>query len=272
MSVILLDPAMVIPDDKFTGESVEFWDRLTGWCDDRRALLGYRLWAHLSVMHAAGELSGPPGLRQIVYRVVGDLLTREPIEHSASFVPCALSAEYGGSDDHREFLADDLVGTEQISDRMLGSFLEVWPTNTKAVSTTPEAPLVPIVFEPNTPSADERRQAAAAWFAGKAIVLVGGQVDQAVISAMARELVIPLAQIRWIPSEKNKKATNLNAVIGGLGSDDLVICITGKVGHDVSGQMAKACERKKFTLHRVQYSSRVLEYLWDLHANAASAE
>jgi hypothetical protein len=262
--VILLDPGLVIPQTTAPQELSAFWDRLLQWCDDRRAVLGSKLWGSVAALYAAGEIPSPPGLGQITHRTVGDLLSRQPPEHQADDEQCGIEPEYSGAQSHRQLLITDLLGTAGLDGRALGSHEQFWPADAALLEVIVGATVALVNLTPNSPSPEDRLREYAAWFDGKSIVIVGGQVDHHVLAALGQELAINLKRVQWIPSEYNKKATNLKAVIGGLDVEDIVICVAGKVGHDVSGQMESACKTQKVTLHKVRSSSNILQYLDEL--------
>lgn len=255
---LLLDPGIALPERGNASSWALFFD----WVSDGRVRLGRRLWLTLAEVYGSNQLEPPRGLGQLVHKAVGDVLSRGPLEHSVVDSVAELSPTYVGAEFHRQILVDDIVGACDLGVVALATTPAFWPDGTTDVTCTPAPPTnFPLHFQPNLPTAEQAREGYADWFAGRRILIVGGQVDEPIIEALNSSLGIQSSSVTWLASERHKKATNLKAVIDGMIKADFVICVVGKVGHDVSGQMKIHCDRNSFTLHTVRFASHIRGYL-----------
>ncbi|MFF2050326.1 hypothetical protein ACFVU2_01875 [Leifsonia sp. NPDC058194] len=207
-------------------------------------------------------LQPPRAMGQLVHKVVGDVLSRGPLAHQAEDMPNALDPQYSGSALNHQLLVDDIVGTASSRPIALGTSPEAWPAESEFVCCIPEPPArLALHFQPNLPTPEEMRVHYRDWFAGKRVLIVGGQIEESVIGTLGEVLGIEGSSVTWVASERHKKAGNLKATIYGMSDADIIICIVGKVGHDVSGQMDTHCSKKGYVLHSVRFASHVKDYL-----------
>lgn len=257
-SPVLLDPSIVFEAVDEVG-----LNRLQDWTMDRRVRLGARTWFQLVDVYSAGTTNIPKYLARIARRTFGDLLARPPLEHSEAGVQAELSVAYRGEARHRDILVDDLVGVGASSPgSVLGTVDILWNDPFTTIACVPPPPNdFPVHFEPNLPSYQDLRDRRAAWFSGRRVLIVGGQVDAGVIRALSEHLSLATDDVRWLPSEKGKRARNLKNVIQGLPSTSVVVCIVGKVGHDVSGEVKDYTGRQALVLCESRFASQILDDL-----------
>lgn len=271
--VVLLDPGLVIPRKNPSPQALAlFWLKFSEWIGDGRTRLGARSYASLSLMY--GELDDPgfvpPPLKRDVHSTIGKILSRPPLQHNVEDGTVQLTAHYL-SEHTRQTLLDDLVGSSLSREVVLGSDIALWgapPTTIGCIPAPPEA--VTVHFEPNLPTAKERLLTRKQWFVGRKVVIVGGQVDRYIQQSLVDEVGVDSSKLVWIPSEYNKKAANIPAVIAGLDpGSSIVICITGKVGHATSGSVEAACKKNRLVYNYVEHASSIAEKLETLSANTA---
>ncbi|GGD89632.1 hypothetical protein [Microbacterium murale] len=257
-TVVVLDPGIVFGAVDEIGLS-----RLQEWTKDRRVRLGARTWDRLAEAYATGVLGTPQSLRRIAHRTFGDLLTRQPLEHSELHVNVELSSSYQGESAHRELLIDDLVGVGlSTPGSVLGTVDAFWGESFTAIGCVPPPPTdLAVHFGPNLPTPHELRDRRAAWFSGRRLLIVGGQVDEGITNAIGASFDVPPGDVRWIPSEKNKRARNLKSVIQGLPSNAVVVCVVGKVGHDVSGEVKDYTRGQSLHLCESRFATQIVDDL-----------
>lgn len=271
--VVLLDPGLVIPQKDPSPQTLAvFWLRFSEWIGDGRTRLGARAYASLSLMY--GELDDPgyvpPPLKRDVHSTIGKMLSRPPLQHIIEDGDVQLTAHYL-SEHTRQTLLDDLVGSSLSHEVVLGSDKALWGAPPSTIGCIPAPPVaVTVHFEPGLPTAEERLQARTQWFVGRKVVIVGGQVDRHIQQALIDEVGVDRSKLVWIPSEYNKKAANIPAVIAGLDpTSSIVICITGKVGHATSGSVEAACKKNRLAYNYVEHASSIAEKLEALSADTA---
>jgi hypothetical protein len=260
-SIVLLDPGVVLGAVSDRGLR-----RLQEWADDTRVRLGERTWNQLADFYNGGAPGLPQELVRISHRTFGDLLTRDPVLHHAVSDATTLSETYLGQVEHGEMIAADLRGAHEARlEAALGTNQDFWDGTPATISCVPPPPdNITIHLEPNLPTAEEVRASYVEWFSGRRILIVGGQIDEHVKGLIEVDLGVPVEAVRWIPSEKNKRARNLKSVIRGLPSNAIVVCVVGKVGHDVSGEVKDYAEDRSLVHVASRYSSQIVDDLKDL--------
>ncbi len=258
---VLLDPALVLEAEDESG-----LETLLGWVGDRRVRLGMRAWQRVAEVYATNALALPSALMTLAHRAICDLLSRSPIESRLSDTEKAFSVGYRGQSATYDLLQGDIAGLGEIDDTLaLGTHSQFWESDLTSLSCVPPPPAdVRVHLEPNMPTPAEIRQRSATFFAGRRMVIIGGQKDTYVIHAMNEHLGVEEELVRWIPSEKNKRARNLKDMIRGLPGNSIVICIVGKVGHDVSGEVKDNASRKGIILLEPRFASQIVDGLSEL--------
>jgi hypothetical protein len=84
------------------------------------------------------------------------------------------------------------------------------------------------------------------------------------LTVLAEQLGVQPNSVQWLPSERNKRARNLKNAIYGLPGNAIVVCVVGKVGHDVSGEVKTYASKRSLTLVEARFASQVLGGLADL--------
>ena len=263
--VVLLDPGLVLPQkDSNPQAQAVFWLRFAEWIGDDRTRLGARSYSRLSSMYGALENPEyvPAPLRRSVHSTVGKILSKPPLQHDVADEAAELTVDYLSAHS-QQTLVDDLVGTSLQQSVVLGSHPSFWYSTPETVGCIPAPPdAVTVHFEPGLPTAEERLEVMRRWFAGRKVVIVGGQVDRHIRQALVNEVGLDDAKLVWIPSEYNKKAANIPSVIAGLNPDySIVVCITGKVGHVTSGSVEIACKKAGIEYNYVEHASSISELL-----------
>lgn len=268
-TTVLLDPAIVLE-----AKDEPSLSRLLTWTADHRVKLGIRAWNHLADLYSNGSLDVPRVLAKMAHEGIGTLLSRSPIKHSVHESTATAAPAYHGAKLTHTLLVDDLVGTSaRDGELFLGTHESLWAETPTTVACVPPPPTdVAVHLEPNLPSLEERRAATALYFKDRRILIVGGQIEIRVVEAMTEQLGIPADRINWIASEKNKRARNLKATIGGLPKRSIVVCVVGKVGHDVSGDVEKHSNRDGITLRVPRFASQIVDDLITLSDKAASTD
>lgn len=268
-ATVLLDPAIALE-----AKDEQSLSRLLTWTADHRVKLGTRAWNHLADIYSTGSLDVPRVLAKMAHEGIGTLLSRSPIKHSVRESTAIAAPKYHGAKLTHSLLVDDLVGTSVLEGELfLGTHESLWAEKPSTVACVPPPPAdVGVHLEPNLPSLEERRTATARHFKDRRILIVGGQIELRVVEAMSEQLGIPAGHINWMASEKNKRARNLKATINGLPKGSIVVCVVGKVGHDVSGDVEKHSNRDGITLREPRFASHIVDDLIALSDEAASAD
>ncbi|MFP1601898.1 hypothetical protein ACLD0U_04310 [Microbacterium sp. 2216-1] len=157
----------------------------------------------------------------------------------------------------------DLIGIHVSGvDGALGTDSEFWESGLSKLSCLPPPPTdIALHAHPHLPTREELKSRRVSWFDGRRVLIVGGQRDGAVEASLESELGVTAERLRWIKSEKNKRARNLKDTIQGLPSDAVVVCVTGKVGHDVSGEVKKYSARNGLILCESRFASQIVANL-----------
>jgi hypothetical protein len=208
----------------------------------------------------------PTPLRKMVHSTVGKILSKGPLTHATVDCRSTLTSRYLGGDIDGRALIDDLVGTAENSQVVLGTDSGFWEPSVVEIGCTPPPPgRIALHFSPGLPTPQERRAARAKWFADRKILVVGGQVDRHIKQNLLETLGVSPNNFSWIPSEYNKKASNIGSVIKGLQTDSsIVICITGKVGHSTSRSVEVACRKGSIAYNYVEFASGLGDLLEEI--------
>lgn len=272
--VVLLDPGLVLPEMNPDPRVLAlFWLRLSEWTLDGRARLGSRSYSGLTHMYA--EIDNveyvPTSLKRTVHSSIGKILSKPPIQHDCIDRNARFTAEYL-PDHSRQTLLDDLIGSFQSLPIVLGSDPSFWDSAPARVGCIPAPPASVVVhFAPGLPTAEERLTTMKEWFSARKIVIVGGQVDRNIQQSLVDEVGVDSTKLSWIPSEYNKKASNIPAVIKGLDpGHSIVICIMGKVGHATSGSVETSCRKNGHPYRFVEHASSLRELLEKLFDEESS--
>ena len=248
MTRVLLDPGLVVPAEDIDPMALpDFWTQLVEWQADSRFVLGPRTYDALTSFYVNAVCVGPDqwvprGMSTSIHGAIGRLLGRSPVAHSTMNRPAELTPVYVGSTALASILVDDLCTCED-AQMILGSNESHWATVPDYVEAFPPPPgRVTVILTPCLPTQEDVRASMHTRFRDTSLVIVGGQADQRLLTALNTELGIPSERIEWIPSEKNKPPRNLAAVIRGAAlRAALVVCVTGKIGHASSNKLRDEC-------------------------------
>ncbi len=245
---------------------MEEWTRLMRWLEDRRTALEASTWQLISQKFYQRDLGIPNLLQKEIGEQIGSLLTREVVNGDTP-VPIGVQTSeiYGGSEQAKAHLINSLFAVGDEAGYFLGTDEAFWPNKLESVGLTPPPPSKVVVhLNPSLPSQAELLEQRRRWYRNKRMLIIGGQIESRVIDCLVDEVGVDRGHLEWLPSERNKKARNIDAKIGGLPKNAVVICLWGKVGHDVSGKVESACKKGNLTMHLVEYATHLREYLSDL--------
>ncbi len=236
---LLCDPGLLLPP---AGESVErhqeFWRRLLDWSADRRLRLGLQsreAVLHYLNVHGWPDYSPPhcpASLKRDALLAVNRMLAavaHDPPNEAAE-VP-EMNPKYVKDEDCGMALALDLV--EQYDEALLAaaSNEEHWERTSRAVSLDPPPPEeVALAFKPEVETEAERTKRAADALGEKRLTIIGGKRKPAVEDGLVERFSLDSRQIVWVEAEHGTQP-DLYKLSGVRAERDVVICITGKIGH-----------------------------------------
>lgn len=244
---LLIDPNLLTsPADGDPSKMTEFWSRLVDWVTDPRVKVGtathayaYSHYAQYGYPEATLHVH-PPAMRPSYVRALNTLMSRvvtgDQQQQARALVP-----PHGGTPQAQKALAAD-VGAA--CDLVIGiaTSVETWAQPAHEVLCVPSPPAsLALCFAPNAEVGAELRLKAQQFYKGRAVHIVGGQVDMSLVAQLERDFNLA-GRVDWIPSEKNKPPRNLDKRWGGFDpAKDITICITGRIGHAASGKAASVC-------------------------------
>lgn len=265
---VLLDPGLIMGISGF-----DEWLELSEWLEDKRVGLGPASWSSVHSAFHQKQILPPSALRKPMRESIARLLSRGPLYEDVPGSRQKTSSPYAGSQLHEEHLVKDLASVGSDENVFLGTRSDLWADTITSISLVPPPPNdLQVHCKPHLPSREEVLAAAEKWFLGKRILVIGGQVENRIINALVDDVGVDRASFEWVPSERNKRATNIDAKIKHLPDDAIVVCLTGKVGHSVSNKMSAACGRASLTLHCVETASHLSGLLKALYAEDSASQ
>lgn len=249
-SIIVMDPAVAIPATTEDEQSSEFWVRFLGWLADPRTRFGqdtYELFTqYYSEKICMKTVSFPAGMHPSIAQASARILAKAPVGQHDEDRSYTFDPQYILSSPHREALEHDVVailGNVHVS--ALGTRESHWSLWGKSLSIdSGQLYSLTLHVVPGQPTAAEIRDIRYEFYCGKSLTIYGGQQDRKLMSYISENFGIKLTDIRWVPSEKNKIPREIKPQIRGLqGANALVICLTGKIGHAVSGKISTMCKQ-----------------------------
>jgi hypothetical protein len=239
---LLCDPGLMLPPE---GDSVEryqeFWRRLVAWSADRRVQLG--LQGHDAVVRHLNSNGWPnyepphcpDSLRRDAFQAVNRLIgagVREP-NQEAKDIP-DLDPEYTRDAECGAALALDLVEQHDESLVAAATHASHWLREAASVSLEPPPPPeVALAFEPNVRTDAERCLRAGEALNGMRLKIVGGMRKPAVEAEIEERLSFDLSKLVWLEAEKGSQPP-LDRFKGMRPDVDVLVCVTGKIGHAAS--------------------------------------
>ena len=254
MPVLLLDPRIITPPGT-PGASIkapmEYWEQIIAWASDTRTRLGVEcqqlLYSRFAQYGYPEQCLVPemPALKTAYQSAISKIMSRvvQPMSDSEER---DFSPRYVGGEDEELALQLDIsstVGCEVIG---IATTESSWAASTEYLQLSPQPPRrLEICTVPNAPVAMAVESDLRELLASKRLFMVGGKIEAAVMTALC-ELGFSNDAITWLESEKSKPPRNLDGRWGALTSPrDVTLCITGRVGHAISGKARVVAARRE---------------------------
>lgn len=241
-----------MPPAKDAGIAVHrrFWEQLVAWSADRRVLLGIQgrraLWERLNEMGWPDYMPPecPSALSRAARRAFTNFLTEVADKPSLSPLDIPML--------NPEYILDEELGTavaldfaEHGDDYLIGAATRHshWRSQSETIRVEPPPPeAVKVVIGPGEEVQGEANLRVARDLASKRLTIVGGKLSETVIAKICGEFRLRHEQIRWLEAEQNK-SPNLDVLHGIRVEKDVVICITGAIGHPESDTVLRRSRR-----------------------------
>lgn len=273
---LLCDPAILLPpDDEDPDRGLAFWERLIRWSADRRVRLGPE---SLDLVHATFSDLGwpdlePPGCpkalkhsaRQALNGLLGRVRSPSGSRPPISVVPRTVPRHLAGE------LVEEAIGHDSAtlcSDGLLGIATDrvLWEPQGDSVRFDPPPPsTLPLIHEPSAELDEEMDAAVGRFLRDRRLTIVGGWQQPAVVDALCHRFKLETRQVHWIPSERGHRL-NLDALDGLQKDSDIVVCITGHIGHPGSEGVKARCRKREVPLRGVQDQGRIADDLQSAYA------
>ena len=220
------------------------------------------LWDGLSpvLFGAAGTVhplqrDGVALLMELLSRVQEASMTEESL---------TIGARYLADDDHLTALTRDLrAGVVQGVAGIATSTSHWRPTpNSGPVSVSPPPPsFIEFCVTPGAPLKTEERLRVRDMFAGKRLHIVSGRMLEGV-AADLEDMGFEGERVFFLLSERAKPISGLDERWSGLTKDtDITVCVTGTVGHAVSGKAAALAAKRGVQHFQVKRVRQIPEAL-----------
>ena len=250
---LLCDPALLLPPGRRADERdyQTFWARLIEWAADRRLRMGSE--SHAALMNELAALGWPDmkpprcpqALTRDAARALNSLLTVVAVDPpgDAQTANAAFDPAYVRDEALGDAIARDVKTHNE--GPLLGAATEVahWEREVDVVAVLPGPPYeLHLVTEPGGSAPFEADFAAASHLKTRRITIVGGREVGAVCADLCERFKITHGQIRWIEAEKGSQP-ELDRLKGMSGDRDVVLCVTGRMGHagsDKARRLARA--------------------------------
>ncbi len=265
---LLIDPALLVPPVSNEAQDwKDFWVRIMDWNVDGRVHLGPATFAlatqevMLCEIAANGENNWLPHTRRERMRAVNSLLSRQ-IAAKCLKKPLRKFPEYCGPDIAVCALLLDIPATYTDAPDFLGlaTSSRHWSEPRTTVKCVPPPPdEIELCFEPNAELKNSLLEKCVQRLDGAKVKIVGGQREDRVISELSGRCSINKSKIEWLQAERNKKP-NLKSCTG-LRPQDVVICITGRIGHSESIKAKTLTKRANAYWIEVEVAGRIVEEL-----------
>lgn len=270
--MILLDPLLAIPPGHpcaTSASDLEFWSRIHEWAADKRVFIGesahkliYEEYAQYGYPEHSLDLSGFPAGRE--YRAALDKLLSRVWRHKESSKALSFCPQYLGTLAQQEALQRDVSGVSGREIFAIATDVSHWQGgNVSIISITPPPPSeLEACLVPGIELVVERSSKIKTAFADKRLHVVGGQVDQTIISDLYDKCGILAGDISWLPCEKAKPPRDLGKRWKHLDARrDVAVCITGRVGHATSNAASVAAKRAGVPYLEIEYPSQLVRRL-----------
>lgn len=272
---LLCDPALLLPpetDDEERG--LYFWQRLITWSADHRVRVGPMT---LDLVHASFADMGwpryeppacPTALARTARRSLNTLLARTQIPSDAhpsvSVVPALTPSHRSGelveeavSSDAAGLCSDDLLGLATDRDHWV-------PPGDFVVFNPPPPEALTLISEPSQLSDQEIDRAVAVSLRERRITIVGGWPKPELIDSLCVRFELEATQVRWLSSEHGKRL-NLDPLATLQASMDVVVCITGHIGHPGRDGVRSRCRKWGIEPRCIEDRNQIAESLRQLY-------
>lgn len=242
---LLLDPGLLKPPvEQDVPAWASFWSLIVDWHGDGRLRVGERSLRLATEEFGIYEACSSPladhephGQRDR-YRILANILGR--VAEGTSEVPLkAWTPDYLGPVEVPEVLHSDLCEVGLSESVGLATRQDYWLEGAASLAVSLEVEAsVSLVMEPGGSLGVEDLSDAVAAIAGRRLRIVGG-LEDSVVADHLREVFL-FGSVSWVECEKHKnpKIDSLNQVTD---ESDIVICITGKIGHSAFKKLKKTC-------------------------------
>jgi hypothetical protein len=102
--------------------------------------------------------------------------------------------------------------------------------------------------------------AVARFLSGRRLTIVGGWSRPELIESLCARFELEAAQVRWIASERGQRL-NLDSLSALQAERDVVVCITGGIGHAGSEGVKTRCRSHEIELRCVYHENQIFEAL-----------
>jgi hypothetical protein len=266
---LLCDPGLLLPPNDDTVERYqEFWHRLLAWSADRRLRLGVNgREAVLRILTLNGwpqydPPHCPDSLSREARRALGELLASIATDEAESVAQIPdLEPSYVKHPECGMALAIDIA--EQHANSMVGaaSHPEHWEYSSDSVTLRPPPPVeMPLAFEPHAISEREKEARVAMRLQQARVLVVGGKQSVEVVTNLEGRFDLPVDQITWIEVEPHKHP-NVKRLMGARPGRDVIVCITGKIGHAESEKVVSIARSRGIDPLLVEKASEIAEGL-----------
>lgn len=277
---MLCDPALLLPPPRdATTDGLDFWRRVVGWSANRRLRVGPE---SLALVFAAYEELGwpnteypacPPPLQRLAHGALSDLLGRlrrdtDPAK-AVRRIP-TLSPRHQGGELVEEAIGHDAAHLASPDLVAIATSAGHWVPPAEVVAFDPPPPdTLPLVFEPTDRLDVEIDIAVAAALGGRRLTIVGGVLDDRLISALCTRFDLPAERVRWFESQPGSRV-NLKPLDGLQPDRDVVFCVVGHIGHPESTKVDNVCSKRGIESQHVADSRDIIGRLRDRYGADAS--
>lgn len=269
-SQLLIDPALLVPPDtNLPQDWQKFWLLIIDWNNDRRVHIGpatFKLAVDdhsLMELAASDERNWPPHTKRDRIRAVSSLLARlvsaELLDGTRKVSP-----EYCGPEIAHRALLDDLPAIDSSRPELAGlaTSSRHWCEHQSTARCVPPPPdTFELCFKPNGELQSSKRQSTSRRLHNVHIKIVGGQQELRIIGELTGRYSIEASDIEWIPAEITKKP-NLESC-KGLRTQDVAICISGRIGHADYEKMQRLVKQVGATWIEVRQAGMIQDRLED---------
>lgn len=253
------------------------WIRIVEWAADNRAFIGVEsvraIWEWLGAQnYPEAELRVfPPALRNEFRQALNQLLSRV-LSHTAAKGPRRLNPAHLSETTIRDALEFDISGCAGADVAGIATREELWAHPSEVVSIDPPPPpQLALCFTPGAALHEELLAQTQDQFAEKRLIIIGGQPADRVVDAITKLTGMSRRNISWIASERTKKPRDLDKRLARLDPRrDIVVCVTGRIGHSESEAAAVAARAAGVEYFAIENRNDIANRLVTSRATASS--